>query len=54
MMSPALISWGMLHMVNHEHVHWSFGRFQFEPELLLQGDKERWSSILSLKAERRS
>ena len=47
-----LISCGMRHMVDNEHVYWSFGRFQFEPELLLQSDQERWSSILSLSAER--
>ena len=42
----------MLDAIDPEDIDRTFGRFQFEPELLLQSLKERWSRILRLGAAR--
>jgi hypothetical protein len=41
----------MLDVVDDEDINSTFGRFESEPELLLQSLEERWSCILSLRAE---
>ena len=47
-----LVWCGSLDVIDHEDIDGTFGRFQSEPELLLQSLEERWSCILSLRAER--
>jgi hypothetical protein len=35
--NPWLVGRRLLNVVDHENVHWPFGRFQLEPQLLLGG-----------------
>ena len=50
--NPALILCGPFHVADDQELDGTRGPFQFQPELLLQGSKDRWSGWIRRRGSR--